>query len=179
MILEVDDAISLKLLEEKDADDIFCTIDSQRPYLGRWLPFVELTREQKDTETFIKAILEAPKENFEYVFTIRFKNEFAGLAGFRGTDKLNRKTEIGYWLSEPFQGLGIATRTVRRLCEFAFSDRGMNRIKICCAVGNMESRAIPKRLGFKYEGREREGELLSGGKYTDLEIYSLLNRESL
>ena len=40
MTIEVDKEIKLTQLEQSDAKDIFETIDSQREYLGRWLPFV-------------------------------------------------------------------------------------------------------------------------------------------
>jgi ribosomal-protein-serine acetyltransferase len=69
------------------------------------------------------------------------------------------------------------TRSVERLCDFAFNELGINRIQIKCAVGNSASSNIPKRLGFIFEGIEREGELLSNGFFTDLEVYSKLKHE--
>lgn len=53
----------------------------------------------------------------------------------------------------------------------------MNRIQIKCAVGNRPSNAIPLRLGFKFEGIEREGELLASGYYADINVYSILKKE--
>jgi len=34
----------------------------------------------------------------------------------------------------------------------------MNRVQIRCGVGNDKSSAIPRRLGFTFEGIERAGE---------------------
>jgi ribosomal-protein-serine acetyltransferase len=53
----------------------------------------------------------------------------------------------------------------------------MNRVQIKCAIGNMPSNNIPKRLGFKFEGIERGGELLTGGVFTDLAVYSKLKND--
>jgi len=100
-----------------------------------------------------------------------------GLIGFKDTDRRNRKTEIGYWLSEQYQKQGIVTKAVDKLCEFAFNTLGLNRVQIKCAVGNIPSKNIPKRLGFKLEGIERQGELLTGNVFTDLEIYSKLKSD--
>jgi len=50
-------------------------------------------------------------------------------------------------------------------------------VQIKCAVGNLPSKNVPKRLGFKLEGIERQGELLSGNIFTDLEIFSKLKNE--
>ena len=156
---------------------IFRTIDNQREYLGKWLPFVALTKKLYDTRAFVDAGVKAPEERFEYVFTILKDSEFVGLIGFNGTDKSNQKTEIGYWLSEAHQKQGIMTKSVAKLCEFAFQELRLNRIQIKCAVGNHPSSKIPKRLGFTLEGIQREGERLTGNVFTDLQIYSKLKSD--
>ncbi len=158
--------------------DIFHTINTQREYLGKWLPFVEFTQKAEDSKAFVENTINLPENEFEYVFTIRYENKFAGLIGFKSTDKQNKKTEIGYWLSENFQRKGIITQSVKELCDWAFSELNITRIQIKCATGNERSKAVPKRLGFKLEGIERDGELLTGGKFTDIEVYSKLKREN-
>jgi len=160
IILKIDTEIELKQLEQSDSIDIFKTIDSQREYLGEWLPFVEFTKDVSDTERFVDSVVNAPEDRFEYVFAIRRQNEFIGIIGFKGTDKVNKKTEIGYWLSEKFQKQGIITKSVERLCDFAFNKQGINRVQIKCAVGNKPSIRIPQKSGFKFEGIERDGEPL-------------------
>jgi len=177
MIIRIDTDIELKQLEQSDSIDIFNTINNQRDYLGKWLPFVAFTKELSDTEKFVDSVINASEDRFEYVFAIRKSNKFVGLIGFKGTDKQNKKTEIGYWLSEKYQKQGIVIRSVEKLCDFAFNKQGINRIQIKCAVENISSKNIPKKLGFKFEGIERQGELLTGGFYTDLEIYSKLKSD--
>jgi len=83
----------------------------------------------------------------------------------------------GKGLSDKYQKQGIVTKSVDKLCDFAFNKLGLNRIQIKCAVENRSSINIPKRLGFRFEGIERQGERLSSGFYTDLEIYSKLKHE--
>jgi ribosomal-protein-serine acetyltransferase len=175
--IKIDKDIELRQLDESDAYDIFRVIDNERGYLGKWLPFVELTREISDTIEYVKSVINAPEDRFEYVFGIRENSEFVGLIGFKDTDKLNKKTEIGYWLSEKFQKKGIMSKSVEALCNFVFEKKGINRIQIKCAVGNLPSKKIPQRLGFKFEGIERQGELLTGDVFTDLEIYSKLKND--
>ena len=178
MTIKIDPEIELRQLERLDTLDIFNAIDSQREYLGKWLPFVEFTKEVKDTGNFVDSVVNAPKDKFEYVFTIRKEDQFIGLIGFKGTDRLNKKTEIGYWLSEKHQKQGIVTKSVEKLCGFAFNEQDINRIQVKCAVGNTPSKNIPQRLGFKFEGIERQGELLTGNMFTDLEVYSKLKSEA-
>jgi ribosomal-protein-serine acetyltransferase len=62
------------------------------------------------------------------------------------------------------------------MINLAFRNMEMNRVQIRCGVGNHKSSAIPKRLGFTYEGTERAGER-HNRNYIDLEIFSLLKSE--
>jgi len=175
MQIHIDDNISLRQLQASDAVDIFNTIDTEREYLGRWLPFVEHTVSLEYTQEFVNAGINAPKEDFELVYTIRKENQFIGLIGFKETDRNNGQTEIGYWLSEKHQKQGIVTRSVKALCDYAFNDLNLNKVIIKCAVKNDASKNIPQRLGFKLETIEKDGELLTGNVYTDLEVYSLFS----
>ncbi|MBU0475823.1 MAG: GNAT family N-acetyltransferase [Bacteroidetes bacterium] len=177
MKIQVDRNLELEQLKLSDSADIFNTVNSQREYLGKWLPFVEYTKKTEDSESFVNSVVNAPEDRFEYVFTIKHQDEFIGIIGFKGTDKANKKTEIGYWLSEKYQKQGIMTKSVSKLCDFAFNELRINRIQIKCAVGNDPSKNIPKRLKFKFEGIERDGELLSGNVFTDLEVYSILKSD--
>ncbi len=68
---------------------------------------------------------------------------------------------------------------MKEVINFAFTELKMNRVQIRCAIGNVKSEKIPQRLNFKFEGIERDGELLPDGKFTDLEVYSLLKSEKL
>jgi ribosomal-protein-serine acetyltransferase len=177
MVLQINETLVLRPLQLSDAADIFHTIDSQRTYLGKWLPFVALTQKVSDTETFVKSVVNAPKDNPQYVFTIRKQDNLVGLISLNDLDSVNKKTLIGYWLSEKFQGQGIMTQAVQKLCDFAFEELDLNRIQISIAVKNLPSKKIPKRLGFQFEGIERDGELLTGNVFTDLEVYSKLKGE--
>lgn len=172
----VSETIILRRIMPLDAEDIFNTIDSQRTYLGQWLPFVASTRSISDTENYINHMLN-DAFNTDKVFTIRYKNNFVGIIGYKGIDELNHKLEIGYWLSENYQGKGIMTLSVASLCAYAYTKMDINRIQIKCACKNIASKKIPQRLHFRMEGIERQGELLSSGIYTDIETYSQLKSE--
>lgn len=175
--IQIDDDTYLREVQDSDALDIFRAIDSGREHLGRWLPFVAMTLSESDSEEFVRSVTSAPIQSKEFVFIINLGGCFAGLIGFKTTDRANRKTEIGYWLALQATGKGIVTKSVSALLRFAFSELGMNRVQIKCATANEKSKNIPKRLGFSFEGIERDGELLSDGKFTDIEVYSILKHE--
>lgn len=172
-MITVSEDITLQPLSLEHAPDIFGILDSEREYMRVWLPFVDYTHEVTDTQMAIGNLVDGINEQF----SIFYQDCFVGLVGFKDTDCSNKKTEIGYWLSQSVQGKGIMTRAVLQLLQYAFEQKELNRVQIKVAVGNKKSRAIPERLGFKKEGVERDGELLVDNQYTDIVVYSLLKRE--
>ena len=74
--IDVDQEIKLTQLVKSDAKDIFVTIDSQRDYLGKWLPFVAFTKDISDTEKYVDSVVNAPLDRFEQVFAIRKRDLF-------------------------------------------------------------------------------------------------------
>jgi ribosomal-protein-serine acetyltransferase len=174
--IDVTPEIKLRQIEISDAQSIYSIIDKDRQFLRTWLPFVDYTKMVQDTEAFIKKVHSAPPDSIELTYVILHKNSIAGLIGFRGTDRANHKTEIGYWLSESKQGLGLVTLSCRKLIDMCFDILNMNRVQIKVAVENQRSKKVPLRLGLKLEGIEREGEFLNE-KYADLEVYSILKKE--
>lgn len=177
MTIKIDSELELRQLQLTDAHDIFETIDVQRSYLGKWLPFVAFTKQLSDTQAFVASVVNAPEDRFEFIFTIRSEHKFVGVIGFKSTDWLNKISEIGYWLSEKHQKKGIITKSVAKLSDFAFNTMDLNRIQIKCAIDNEPSINIPKRLGFTFEGIERDGEWLTENEFTDLEVYSKLKSD--
>lgn len=175
-IVKVDKELYLQQIAFNDADEIFRLIDANRDFLGKWLPFVKVTKSVKNTLAFIEDIQKSYSR--ELVFTITYQGKITGLIGFKDIDRGNRKFEIGYWITSQNEGNGIVTRCCKTCIDLAFDKMKMNRVQIKCGVGNVRSINIPKRLNFHFEGIERAGEL-HNNKFIDLEVYSMLEREWL
>lgn len=174
--IRVNDKIRLEQIDLSMAPVIFETIEKDRDYLNEWLPFVADTQEIFHTEAFIRNINSGGKR--DSVYAIWYNETFAGLIGYKDSDFINHKTEIGYWLAGDMQKKGIMTNCVKALVKFAFNKMGMNRIQIKVAENNTKSEAIPRRLHFQFEGIERAGER-HGDKFRNLKVYSLLATERL
>lgn len=174
--LIIDNHQYLERLTLSHVEAIFTAINQNRQFLRKWLPFVDYSHKIIDTERFVRSILEKPTARRDEVYVISYKQEFAGLVGFKDHDRVNGKIEIGYWLVEKMTGKGIAAASVRKMVNLAFRNMDMNRVQIRCGVGNHKSSAIPRRLGFSLEGTERGGER-HNHTYIDLEVYSLLKFE--
>uniref|UniRef100_UPI00406C2575 GNAT family N-acetyltransferase n=1 Tax=Cytobacillus sp. FSL W7-1323 TaxID=2921700 RepID=UPI00406C2575 len=62
------------------------------------------------------------------------------------------------------------------MLDYILCDLGLNKVEIQCAEANIKSRNIPKRLGFKQEGINREAKFINGC-YNNIVTYSLLRIE--
>jgi ribosomal-protein-serine acetyltransferase len=173
---EVDEEITLRLLEETDAMELFLLIDHSRDYLREWLAWIDDTKTVVESKQFIRASMKLFEERIGLNLGIFFKGKLAGVVGFNSFDWANRIGVIGYWLGSNFQGNGIMTRAVTALIDYGFNVLGLNRIEIRAAYENERSRAIPERLGFQHEGQVRQGEWLYD-HFVDLIIYGMLEAE--
>ena len=176
VIVKVDDQINLCKPELSMAGELFKTIDRNRDYLKKWLIWTEDTRSEADSKRFLKMARLFHIGGQRFNTMIYYEDRLVGSIAFVKLDKANKKGEIGYWLSEDFQGKGIVTRSCRGLISYAFQHMDLNRIEIRLAHENTKSEAIPRKLGFRHEGTLRDSRIING-KYFDSEIYGLLKRE--
>lgn len=174
--LKVDSCVDLEKINLSHAFLLFEAVEENRNFLSKWLLLPTELKTQEDSVEFIRAVLKDSKEKGDYVFVIWYRKQFSGLISLKENDFLNKRAEIGYWLTEKMTGKGIVTKSVKVLSKYLFMLMDVNRIEIRCAVGNSESSDIPKRLGFTFEGVEREGEKHINS-YMDMEVYSFLKKD--
>jgi len=170
----VDGTILLKELGLDDVEAIYNTIINEHDYLEEWLPFVEFTHDISYTRRFVENYYNSDKLNA--TFAIYYDHQFVGIIGLKNTDSDNRKTEIGYWLSESYQHRGIITLSCKALINYAFDRLKFNRIQLKAATCNLKSQQVAQRLGFSKEGIERDGELHDRG-FVDLVVFSFLKTD--
>ncbi|TWT13329.1 GNAT family N-acetyltransferase [Planomicrobium sp. CPCC 101079] len=175
-IHKIDEDLSLRLVEMRDAKRIFELTDQSRDYLKEWLPWLDYTQKPEDTEDFIKMGRTNFVESRSMNTVILYKGEIAGLAGFNEINQSNKTAKIGYWLGQDFQGKGIMTRVAKALTDYAINILEMNKVEIRVAAENKKSRAIPERLGFAEEGTIRQAEWLYD-HYVDHVVYGVLAEE--
>lgn len=168
--------IHLKLLELRDAQDMFTLTDDNRTYLREWLPWVDGTATLNDTTAFIQSTLHQFASNRGFQAGILYNQQLVGALGLHDINWGNRSSSVGYWLAESFQGNGIMTEACKAVVNLAFREYGLNRVEIRAAVANHKSRAIPERLGFHQEGICRQAEWLYD-HYVDHVIYAILANE--
>jgi ribosomal-protein-serine acetyltransferase len=172
----LDQGLELRILEERNAEELYMLTEANRPYLSRWLPWPDDILSIGDSRLFIRDGLRQFAENNGFQAGIWSDNELIGCIGFHRINWTDRNTEIGYWLAENMTGRGIMTKACTALLDYAFNVWKLHRVVIRCAVENVKSRAIPQRLGFTQEGILR-GEIYVNDAYLDHVLYSVLSDE--
>jgi ribosomal-protein-serine acetyltransferase len=174
--IAIEDDLYLKSLELREAEDLLLLVDANRLYLREWLPWLDMTRNIDEMIVFVESTLRQLSANQGFQTAIWHQGQIVGIIGYHHLEWANRSTCIGYWLDERFQGRGIMTKACRALVGYAFSEWKLNRIEIRCAEGNLKSRGIPERLGFRAEGLHREAEWLYD-HYVDHVVYGMLAKD--
>ena len=84
--------------------------------------------------------------------------------------------ELGIVLHKKYWRKGFIQEATRKIIAHAFKDPHIYRILATIEVDNKNSIKTVERLGFIYEGCERQGRALKG-RYADMLHYSLLRTE--
>ena len=177
--VELPDGCTLRLLEERDAEELEHVVAANHDHLARWLPWVEAAAAAgvEARREYVRRARRQAEANDGFQTVIVADGAIVGVVGFHHVDWVNRSTSLGYWLAAGRQGRGIMTGAVRALVRHAFEAWNLNRIEIRVAVGNARSAAIPRRLGFVEEGVLRQAERHTNG-YRDIVVYSLLRSDA-
>ena len=61
--------------------------------------------------------------------------------------------EMGYWIGKPFWGQGIMPGAVKEMLRHAFEDLCMQKVWIGYYEGNVKSKRVQEKCGFKYQWR--------------------------
>lgn len=85
--------------------------------------------------------------------------------------------EVGYQIyRNEDRGKGYITEALKIFTAYLFEAKNINRLEIEVTVGNVASRKVAEKCGFKYEGLKRQA-VFSKGKYMDIELFSLIKEE--
>jgi ribosomal-protein-serine acetyltransferase len=144
-------SLSLHLLEENMASEIFNLIDSNRAHLGEWLPWVEKTLSAADSLAFIRDTSARFAKGEAATFLMRQAGEAVGTAGFHDLNSDKAHTQIGYWLAESAQGQGLMRAAVQLLVAHFFAHYERDCIEIHCNSLNRRSQNVALRLGFSHQ----------------------------
>lgn len=109
--------------------------------------------------------------------TICHKGSPIGFLILSDIDKLNAKASLGMVIGEKrFWNQGLGFETMVLLINYLFFELGFNRLSLEVFEFNNRARGLYEKIGFKLEGRERQGLLIQENTYDILHM-GLLREE--
>lgn len=139
----------LRPWREEDASELYTYAKDEHvgPPAG-WPPHTSVENSQE----IIRTVLSAP---YTYAVVLRTTGKPVGSIGLMigNASKLtesDREAEIGYWIGVPFWGQGLIPEAVREVQRFAFEELGMEKLWCGYYDGNVKSRRVQEKCGFRY-----------------------------
>ena len=139
--------------EEADAEE--CYKYAKDPQVGTpcgWPPHKDV----EDTRGIIKRILMVPES---YAIVFRKTGLPIGSIGLNfHTDVAEKddEAELGFWLGAPYWGRGLMPEAGREMLRHAFEDLGLERVWCAYFDGNVKSKRVQEKLGFRYQRTAEE-----------------------
>jgi ribosomal-protein-serine acetyltransferase len=153
----LDDEVILTYLTPRDGDRFYALVDRNREHLGRWFSWVKRYQSTSDARAFAEANLQRMATLSGMTCLVWHRKIPAGLVDLLNLDVGTSEAEVGFWLGEDFQGLGIARKATAALMEYAFVGLGFQLIRAKVRPGNDRSRRLLEGMGFSLV---RQGESL-------------------
>jgi ribosomal-protein-alanine N-acetyltransferase len=113
---------------------------------------------------------------FALVILDKVDQRLVGGVGMHRIDWSNQYFELGYWVAPSEWGRGIAPEAAYAVCREGFRTLRMHRAEAHVYVFNPRSARVLKKIGFRREGRLREGHR-DGRRWVDVLSFGLLADE--
>jgi len=168
----------LRCYNPSDAQLLTDAVNESREHLKPWMSWAH--DESVTAADRVKAL-----QNFRgrfdlgesYVYGIFNPEETRCLGGTGLHPRIGEnQLEIGYWIHKDFINQGLVTEASAALTKVAFEICHVHRVEIRCDPGNLASAAVPRKLGFTYEGTLRQDSRFLD-RWEDSMVWGLLESE--
>ena len=174
---DIDDEVSLRLLEPRHAEELYELICRNREHLRPWFRWPLSVASAEDVRVKIVEHLHLLAAEGRRMTLVEAHGRGVGLLFLSSRDVENKRMELGYWLDEREQGKGVMTRACRAMVRYGFEVLGVNRIDITADVDNAASHRVAERLGFTREATMAQWLCFPDGRCRDMANYRLLRRD--
>lgn len=144
------DRLILRPWRDSDADALFrYAADPDIGPIAGWEPHASVEESLK----IIRTVFAAPEV---YAVVLKTTGEPVGSCGIMSADSLHSaemklgEAEIGYWIGRPYWGQGLIPEAVRALLRRCFEDLALDAVWCGYYEGNIKSRRVCEKSGFRY-----------------------------
>ena len=154
--VNIDEHVKLVQLQPDQADKLFELTDSNREYLGMFLPWVTFVKTVENSRNHIEETLLNRATDSTYTYGIALDGEIVGDISLRNLRDDFHAPEIGYWIAPNYSGKGLTTRAVQALTDLGLSTLGLDKIIIRADIENIASNKVAEKAGYALIGHDTE-----------------------
>ena len=127
-------------------------------------------------EEYVKGLMASPNDCL-FALYAKEGERFVGTVKVGHIDWRSGVCDLGIMIGDrEVGGKGLGTDALRRACQYAFDELGMQKIGAGGIASNQGMCRCFERLGFKDEGRRRR-HVSMRGQLEDIQLYGLLKSE--
>ena len=162
-------------LDATDTRDLWNAVESSRPQLEPWLPWVPFNNDLDSSGRYAEASASDWDAARATRFAIRDRatRRLLGVVGLESFAHLHESVELGYWLRVDSYGKGLMTEACIAVLDWVFGSVNAHRVRVAAATDNHPSLSVIGRLGFRFEGIARQAERCNG-RWLDHAVFALL-----
>jgi ribosomal-protein-alanine N-acetyltransferase len=144
--------VVLRPLELRHADELFAyASDPEVARTMSWAAHVD----PGETRAWVQAMIDARAAQTELVWAIEHNGKAIGCVGLHRITWTFRawridRAELGYWIGKPFWAQGLMSEAAQAAAKWGFEALGLHKITIGCIDGNVASKRIIEKLGFRF-----------------------------
>jgi len=173
---DLGDGAQLRSLQPWQHAEFLEHLDRAREHIRPWVSPSFVATDAASARGVLESYAERTARDDGGIWGIWDDGTLVGGVLFVSFNAVTGTCEAGCWLEPAAQGRGLVTRAMHLLLDWAFHERGMNRVEWRTLPANARSIAVASRLGMSKDGTLREVSRSADGPI-DLEVWSLLARE--
>ncbi|WP_460709209.1 GNAT family N-acetyltransferase [Lysobacter terrae] len=165
----------LRAYDMADAQALHAAVRDSVESLSYWLPWCHEDYSLTDAQAWVAYCTNAWADRSEFPFGIfdRASGAVLGGIGLNRINGLDRSANVGYWVSAPHRGRGIATRALALAAAFGFEELGLVRLEIVALAQNLASQRVAVKAGATREVEARN-RLMFQGRPASAVVFSLI-----
>lgn len=171
------DVVTLRPLQRRDAATLSELYIANRQFLAPYTPRVEDSFYTPSGQLErIEAARRRARTGSTYSFAIELDGALAGTLTISDVVRSGfQSAHLGYWVSRPLNGRGVATAAVAAAVDLAFGELGLHRLQAATLVHNQASQRVLAKNRFERIGLSREY-LSIDGRWQDHILFARVAR---
>ena len=169
--------ITVGPLEPWHAEAFAAAVEKDRAHLQPFIPFGYSVQTVEDAKAYLQRFADGHAADTRHVAGLWEGSTLVGLVMLPFFDVPSGICAIGIWVAATYEGKGLASGASRLAIDYAFRERGMQRVRWECDPANPRSSILAERLGFTLEGTLRKNYAISGLPATDQQVWGMMADE--